>query len=269
MLDPQFLPILLVGAGRMGGALVAGWRLAGVIRPADLIIRDPHPGPEALAAVLAGASLDPPDHTIQTARTVILAVKPQAWRTMAAEIAPLLAPDACVISILAGVGAEDLKSAFGARDIARVMPTTAAAISKGTASIWSASMAGRARARHLFEPLGSVVALERESLMHVATAASGSAPAYLYAFLEALEAAAVANGLDPKTAATMTRSTLTGAAALLEQSSEDPGELRRQVTSPGGTTQAALEILMGPQGLQPLLQSAVAAAVGQSQALGG
>ncbi len=269
MLDPQVLPILLVGAGRMGGALLAGWQLAGVLEPFDLIIRDPYPGAEALAVVQAGAALNPPDTAIKAARTVILAVKPQGWRTTAAEIAPLLAPDACVISILAGVGAEDLMSAFGERDIARVMPTTAAAIGKGTASIWAAAEATRLRARHLFAPLGTVVDLEREALMHVATATSGSAPAYLYAFIEALEAAAVSSGLDPQTAAAIVRSTLTGAAALLERGGEDPAELRQQVTSPGGTTQAALEILMGPQGLEPLVHSAVAAAVARSNALGG
>jgi pyrroline-5-carboxylate reductase len=149
------------------------------------------------------------------------------------------------------------------------MPTTAAAINQGTASLYADDPAALARAHALFEPLGSVVDLADEALMHAATAVSGSGPAYLYAFVEALEAAAAAAGLPPKEAARLARSTLTGAAALLAADPKaDPAELRRQVTSPGGTTEAALTVLMGEGGLGPLLREAVAAAVRRSKALG-
>ncbi len=261
-------PILLLGAGRMGGALIAGWTKAGAFRPGDLIIRDPAAGPEARAAEAAGAALNPDDNTLARAKTVLLAVKPQVWKDAAAAYAPLLAPDAMIVSIAAGVGAGSIGAAFGGRAVARVMPTTGAAIGMGTASVFAADPAARARAHALFEPVGAVVDLDDEELMHAATAVSGSAPAYLYAFIEALEAAGVTAGLGADAARTLARSTIAGAAALMAQSGEDPAELRRQVTSPGGTTQAALEVLMGEAGLSHLLDRAVAAAVERSKVLG-
>ena len=261
-------PILVAGAGRMGGAIIAGWRLTDAYAASELIIRDPSPGDAAVSAVAAGARLNPGDEVVARAATIVLAVKPQAWRSAAAELAPLIAPDAMVISVIAGISVRDLSGVFGDRTLARVMPTTAAAIGKGTASVFAPSPEGRRRARALFEPLGVVVDLAAEDLMHAATAASGSAPAYLYAFVEALQSAGVAAGLAPHAAAGLARSTIAGAAALLDQTDEDPAELRRQVTSPGGTTQAALEILMGPAGLPGLLERAVAAAAARSRELG-
>ena len=261
-------PILVAGAGRMGGAIITGWRLANAYAASEILIRDPSPGAAALSAVAAGARLNPGEEVIYEAATIVLAVKPQAWRSAVAELAPLIAPDAMVISILAGISTRDLSNAFGDRPLARVMPTTAAAIGKGTASIFARDLAARKRARALFEPLGVVVDLDAEDLMHAATAASGSAPAYLYAFVEALQSAAVAAGLAPQAAASLARSTIAGAAALMDQTDEDPAALRRQVTSPGGTTQAALDILMGPAGLPGLLERAVAAAAARSRELG-
>jgi pyrroline-5-carboxylate reductase len=251
----------------MGGAIIAGWRRAGAWSARDLIIRDPQPGDAALAAVGEGARLNPHDGELAEAATVVFAVKPQVWRAAAEQLSPLIAPGATVISILAGTGLADLASVFGDRPLARVMPTTAAAIGKGTASLYAASCEARERARALFEPLGAVADLANEDLMHAATAASGSAPAYLYAFIEALQSAASAAGLDALAAARLARSTSCGAAALLDETGEDPGALRRQVTSPGGTTQAALDVLMGKSGLPGLLERAVAAAAARSREL--
>jgi len=261
-------PILMLGAGRMGGALIAGWRAAGAFAAADLIIRDPTAGPDALTAAEAGARLNPPDAELAAAATVVLAVKPQIWREVATEVADLLAPDAVIVSIAAGVRAADIAAAFGGRRVARVMPTTAAAIRKGTASLYAQDGEAFARAEDLFAPVGTVVRLADEELMHAATAVSGSSPAYLYAFVEALEAGGVAAGLSPEAAADLVRSTIAGAAALMAASAHDPAELRRQVTSPGGTTQAALDVLMGEDGFGPLLRHAVAAAVRRSRELG-
>ena len=257
-------PILLLGAGRMGGALIAGWRRAGAFDLADLMIRDPKPGPEA-----AGARLNPPDDALRAARTVVLVVKPQIWREAAAQVAPHLAADAVIVSVAAGVATADLAAGFGGRRIARVMPTTAAAIGQGAASVFAADPEARARAHALLEPVGTVVDLADEDLMHAATAVSGSAPAYLYAFVEALEAAGVAIGLPPEAARALARSTMTGAAALMAESGEDPAALRAQVTSPGGTTEAALKVLMGEGGLTELLERAAAAAAARSRELGG
>jgi pyrroline-5-carboxylate reductase len=259
-------PILLLGAGRMGGALISGWRRAGTFDLAELMIRDPTPGPEARAS---GANLKPSDSDIGAAKTVVLSVKPQIWREAAAPVAPHLAPDAIVVSVAAGVSTADLASVFGPRKIARVMPTTAAAIGQGTASVFAADPAARARAHALLEPVGTVVDLADEDLMHAATAISGSAPAYLYAFVEALEAAGVAIGLPKEAAQALARSTMAGAAALMAQSGVDPAMLRAQVTSPAGTTEAALRVLMGEHGLTDLLRRAAAAAAARSRELGG
>lgn len=261
-------PILMLGAGRMGGAMLAGWRKADAFQPSELMIRDPQPGPLALELEAAGALLNPPEAQLARARTVVLAVKPQVWRDTAAEVSAWLATDAVIVSVAAGVQTADLAKDFGHRCVARVMPTTAAAIGMGTASLYADDPAALARAHALFEPLGAVVDLTDEALMHAATAVSGSSPAYLYAFVEALEAAGASAGLSAKDARRLARSTVTGAAALLAESGEDPAELRRQVTSPGGTTQAALEVLMSEAGLEPLLRDAVIAACRRSKELG-
>ncbi len=262
-------PILLTGAGRMGGALIAGWRLAGAFMGRDLIVRDPRPGPAAVDALDAGARLNPPDAELAEANTVLLAVKPQAWREAALEIVPHLAPDAMVVSIMAGIGVEDLAAVFVGRTIVRAMPTTAAAIGRSVTGVYAAEPAARARARALFEPVGLVVDVEREDWMHAVTAASSSAPAFFYAFVEALRDAAVTAGLPPATAGHLAAGAVTAAAALMERTGEAPADLRRQVTSPGGTAQAGLDVLAGPGGLGELMARAVAAAAARSRALSG
>lgn len=258
-------PILLLGAGRMGGALVQGWRAAGAFAAADLIVRDPNVD----AAAFEGALVNPPLEALSAARTVLLAVKPQIWREAVKDVVPHLAPDAVVVSIAAGVRAADIAEAFGGRRVARVMPTTAVAIGQGAASIFAEDAEALARAQALFAPVAAVSVLPTEELMHAATAVSGSAPAYLYAFVEALEAAGAAQGLDPVESARLARATIVGAAALMERSGEEPAELRKQVTSPGGTTAAALSVLTGEGGFGDLLPKALAAAVARSRELGG
>ena len=267
-MNPAVKPVLLIGAGHMGGALIAGWRRAGTLSPSELIIRDPCPGDAALAAADQGVVLNGPDHLSAGAKTVVLAVKPQTWRATAQGLEPLLAADAVIVSVVAGAAAAALSEAFGGRAVARVMPTTAAAIGRGAASVWSADPAARARARDLFTPLGTVVDLADEALMHAATGASGSGPAYVYALVEALEAAGAAAGLAAGAARELARATVIGAAALLEASGEDAAVLRRQVTSPGGTTQAGLDVLVGDGALERLMIRTVAAAAARSEALG-
>jgi len=258
-------PILLLGAGHMGGALIAGWRRAHAFPMHELLVRDPSPG---AGARQSGANLHPSIADQRAAQTVVLAVKPQLWKLAAAEVAHELAPGAVIVSIVAGVAGSDIGAAFGGRRVARVMPMTAAAICKGVASVYAADPEARARARALFEPLGTVVDLDDEDLLHAATAVSGSAPAYLYAFVEALEAAGVSLGLSPEAARDLARATTAGAAALMTESGADAAELRRQVTSPAGTTEAALKLLLGEHGLTPLLKAAAAAAEQRSRELG-
>jgi pyrroline-5-carboxylate reductase len=258
-------PILMKGAGRMGGAMIAGWERAKAFSERELMILDPFPGDVALAAARAGALLNPPDEAIGGAKTVVLAIKPQQWREAVGELAPHLSPDAVVVSIVAGLAAGDIAAALQ-RPVARVMPTQGAAIGQGTASIYAADPAARARAHALFDPIGVSIDLADEDQMHAATALSGSSPAYLYAFIEALEAAGPGVGLTPEQSRLLARSTIAGAAALLHDSGEDPAHLRDQVTSKGGTTAAALSVLI--PGLGPLLDAAVKVATERSRELG-
>lgn len=262
-------PVLMLGAGHLGGALIEGWSRFGGPSAADLLILDPAPSGPALAAGLAGAVLSPGAAEVSGARTVLLAVKPQVWREAAEPIAGDLHPEAVIVSVAAGVRAADIASAFGGRAVARVMPTTAVAVGRGVASLFAADPRAGESARALFAPVARVVELADEALLHAATGVSGSAPAYFYAFVEALEAAGAAAGLPPDASRELARATMVGAAALLDASGEDPAELRRQVTSPGGTTEAALAILTREAGLPSLLRDAVAAATRRSGELGG
>lgn len=261
---PRPTPILLLGAGRMGGALVRGWLEAEAFAAEDILVRDPAPSAEALKA----GHINPPDDALAEVRTVVLAVKPQLWKTAAAETGPLLPMDATVVSIAAGVDLEALAAGFDDRPVARVMPTTGVAIGRGVASIFATDSGARAVAHALFDPVASTVDLAHEGLMDAATAVSGSAPAYLYAFIEALEAAGAAAGLEAGDARKLARGTIVSAAALMGESGEDPAELRRQVTSPGGTTEAALKVLMAEEGFPDLLRAAVDAAVRRARELG-
>ena len=261
-------PILIVGAGRMGGAMARGWLRAGSLDASVMAFRDPHPGQDAQDAVDQGASANPND--LDAFPTVMLAVKPQVWRAVAAELAPRLSSDAVVVSVVAGVRSADLAQAFPHRLVARVMPTTGVAAAQGVATLYAADAQARARAHALFDPIAVTVDLQDEALMDAATAVSGSAPAYLYAFIEALEAAGEAAGLPAQDARTLARATIASAAVLLRETGEEPAELRRQVTSPNGVTQAALEVLMAPDaGFPRLMTQAVQAAIRRSGELGG
>jgi pyrroline-5-carboxylate reductase len=259
-------PILLLGAGRMGGALIEGWRDAGAFTPDQIMVRDPNVWD---AMTLGGVHLNPDDPELAKAKTVLLAIKPQLWREASAAIADKVAPDAIIVSIIAGVTAADIAAVFGGRRVARVMPTTAVSIRQGAASLYADDAAALAAARALFEPVATVAELASEDLLHAATGVSGSAPAYLYAFVEALEAAGVAAGLAPVQSADLARATMAGAAALMRESGEDPATLRKQVTSPNGTTQAALEVLTKDGALEKLLTDTVAACVARSRELAG
>jgi pyrroline-5-carboxylate reductase len=260
-------PILLLGAGRMGGAMIDGWDLTAAFAPSALIIREPQANPTVSKAQAGGALLNPPDDVLGRAETVLMALKPQIWRAAADEIAPRLKPAAVVVSIAAGVPLSDLEQVFAGHPLARVMPTTGVAIAKGVASIFARDPGARARAHELFESVARCVDLDDEALIDAATAVSGSAPAYWYALIEALESAAEAQGLPREAAQSLVRATMIGAGALLEQTGEEPAELRRQVTSPGGTTAAALEVFNGPRGFPGLAAEAVAAAVRRAKEL--
>ena len=262
-------PILLIGAGRMAGAMIQGWRRKGAFQASDLMIRSRSLGEQAQAAVAEGAIAQPADSDLAKASTVVFATKPQTWREVAALYAPLLAPDAVIVSVIAGVKPAQLREAFG-RPSAWTVPTTGVATGAGVCSIVADSDEARARAHALFDPIATTADIDDVELMHAVTGVSGSAPAYLYAFTEALEAAGHAAGLPLKTAQRLARATMASAGQLMIESGEDPGELRRNVTSPNGVTLEALKVLMDQQsGLPPLLDRAMQAAIARSREIGG
>jgi pyrroline-5-carboxylate reductase len=262
-------PILLVGAGALGSSVLKGFRAAGHATPQDVIIVDLQPGDEPKSWAADGARLNPVPDSWREAKTVLLAVKPQGWHAVAAILDGNLARDAVIISVMAGVHIANLRQAFAGHAVARVMPTTGVATGRGVASIYSDSDVAREAALGLFGPMAATVNLAEESLMDSATAVSGSGPAYVYAFVRALERAGRATGLSPSHARELARGTLVSAARLLDATGEEPDELIRKVASPGGTTEAALQVLCKPgDGLDELVLSAVNAAFKRSQELG-
>ena len=262
-------PILLVGAGALGSSVLKGFRISGHATPADLMIVDLKPGDEPKAWAADGARLNPLPETWSEAKTVLLAVKPQGWHAVAAILRGNLASDAVIISVMAGVQTEALKVAFAGHPVARVMPTTGVATGKGIASIYSDAQPALEAAQGLFGPMASTVELGEECQMDSATAVSGSGPAYVYAFVRALERAGRETGLSSSHARELARGTLVSAARLLDSTGEEPDALIQKVMSPGGTTEAALKILCKPgEGLDELIMAAVAAAQQRSKELG-
>lgn len=262
--------ILLVGAGKMGGALLDGWLSLG-LDPRNLAVLEPQPSPEIAGQAGKGVRLNPDPATVQAA-AVVIAVKPQTAPD-AVPALTALARRAVVISIMAGRTLGFLERLLGGETAAvRAMPNTPAAIGRGiTVAVANAqvSAAQRDLADRLLAATGSVEWVEDEGLIDAVTAVSGSGPAYVFLLAESLARAGVAAGLPAGLAAKLARETVAGSGELLHRSPLDPGILRERVTSPGGTTAAALEVLMGADGLDGLLQHAVAAATRRSRELAG
>ncbi len=264
----------VLGAGRMGGALMSGWTHGRwpKVAPSDLLIIDPHPGDAARAVIEKGAIHAPaPSRALSTAECVLIAVKPQMFADISAQIAEYLKPGALVISILAGTTMSALRTAFPQQAIIRAMPNTPAAIAKGiTAFTCGDGVSGeqKATAQSLLSAGGAVHEVETESLIDVVTAVSGSGPAYFFHMVEALEAAAIVAGMPERLAPAFARQTFIGAGALLASTDASASDLRKAVTSPNGTTQAALDVLMSADGLPPLMRETVNAALRRAKELG-
>lgn len=247
----------------MGGAIARGLIAAGM--GARLVLIDPLLKPAAAKTFrAAGAAVAADARALANdPEAIILAVKPQVM----AEVAPAYAPfarTALVISIAAGTSIESLSLWLGnPRALVRAIPNLPASIGKGISAAFATATtttAQRKLAATLLGAFGDLVWLDGEELMNAVTAVSGSGPAYVFLLAEALAAAAERQGLAPDVAKQLARKTVEGAAALLAASSADPGELRRSVTSPGGTTEAALKVLMADARFATLLADAVAAA---------
>ena len=257
--------VVLVGCGRLGSAMLDGWRATGAVAASDLIILSPSQKPSAEAARAEGARVNPPLDFLRASKTVVLAVKPAMWRDALTPLVPYLHPEAVLVSVMAGVRAEDLFAVAG-RPVARVMPTTAVAQGQGVAAVWSADGRALRAAQALFSPVADVAPLEDEALMDAATAVAGSAPAFIYAFVQALADAGVAQGLSPQAATRLARGALRSAGAGLE-TGEALDALIARIASPGGTTRAGLDAMAEGGDLTRAAQAAVQAAADRAKSL--
>ncbi len=269
-------PLVLVGCGRMGSALLAGWRDRGldadavwIVEPAVGTLATTFPDISRAAIVETVAAL--PESLNPAA--IVLAVKPQMMDEALAPLARRTASTDLVLSIAAGKTIGYFESRLGAAcPVVRAMPNTPAAIGKGmTVAVANKAVGshGREMAGALLSSVGAFAWIDDEALMDAVTAVSGSGPAYVFYLAECLAAAGEAAGLPGDLARTLAVNTVSGAGALLEASGDDPATLRASVTSPGGTTAAALEVLMQGDALLDLLTEAVAAARRRGRELNG
>jgi pyrroline-5-carboxylate reductase len=252
--------VWLLGCGNMGGALLHRWVGAG-LNWVTVIDPSPRDLPEGVAADAAAPAGQGPD-------VLVLAVKPQLLAEAAAPLLDRLKPDTLIVSILAGTTCATLASVFEGRPVVRTMPNTPARIGQGVTALFAPQPAGRDIAEALMAAAGTAVWLDDEDQFDVVTAVSGSGPAYVFAFIEALAAAGVAGGLPDALAAELALRTVGGAAALAMTGEADPTALRIAVTSPNGTTAAGLAVLGADDALDRLVTATVAAAQNRSRELG-
>ncbi|MGV6872906.1 pyrroline-5-carboxylate reductase [Pseudochelatococcus sp. B33] len=263
--------LVLTGAGKMGAALLGGWLKAG-LNPVNVTILDPHPSEdiERLAAE-RGIALNTDLADIAQPEVLVLAIKPQALDEAAPALRPLVGPGTLVLSILAGKTIDGLARHFpAAHAIVRAMPNLPASIGRGVTGVAAsarASNAQRATATALLAGAGAVEWLTDEHLIDALTGVSGSGPAYVFYLVEVLAEAGVAAGLPADLAERLARATVTGAGALLDTSPLSAAALREAVTSKGGTTAAALDVLGGEDGIGPIVTRAVAAAKRRAEEL--
>jgi pyrroline-5-carboxylate reductase len=261
-------PLVLAGAGKMGGAMLSGW-LAQGLEARSLVVIEPHPSDEIKALAAKGVRLNPQAKDVGGAATLVIALKPQMFREAGATLKAFAGPSTLVVSIMAGMTIASIEQVCGG-NVVRAMPNTPASIGRGITVAVAAnkvSASQRAVTDALLRATGSVEWIEDESLMDAVTAVSGSGPAYVFLLAEELARAGVEAGLPQELATKLARETVAGSGELLHRSELSSATLRQNVTSPGGTTAAALEVLMAKDGLQPLLTRAVAAATRRSKEL--
>jgi pyrroline-5-carboxylate reductase len=263
--------LVLVGAGKMGSALLTGW-FGLKLNPRNVVVIEPQPSKGLAALKRRGMRINPSGKTIGPAAVIVLAVKPQTAPEVLPGLVPLVGAKTLVLSIMAGRTLKFLERGLPSAAIVRAMPNTPAAIGRGiTVACPNARVtaAQRVLANNLLAATGAVEWVNDEALMDAVTAVSGSGPAYVFLLAETLAQAGVAAGLPAALAAKLARATVAGSGELLHRSDLDAATLRANVTSPGGTTAAALEVLMGQGGLEPLLTKAVIAATKRGRDLAG
>ena len=260
--------IVLAGAGKMGGAMLSGWLAQGLDARSVGVI-EPHPSDEISALVTKGVRLNPTPKQVGAVATLVVALKPQMFREAGPTLKQFAGSSTLVVSIMAGTTIASIEDVCGG-SVVRAMPNTPAAIGRGiTVAVTAKNVSAgqRAVADALLRATGSVEWIDDENLMDAVTAVSGSGPAYIFLLAEELARAGVEAGLPPELATKLARETVAGSGELLHRSELPSATLRQNVTSPGGTTAAALEVLMGPDGMQSLLTRAVAAATKRSKEL--
>lgn len=263
--------LLLLGAGKMGSAMLEGW-LARGLAPKKLVVLEPQPGKSVKTLARRGLKLNPRAKPA-AATAIVIAVKPQTAPEAVPALGAHVGKGTLVLSIMAGRTIGFLEKALPAGTaIVRAMPNTPAAIGRGiTVAVANNNVTARQRrqASDLLAAIGGVEWVRDEALMDAVTAVSGSGPAYVFLLAEAMAKAGVAAGLPGALAERLARETVAGSGELLHRSELDAATLRQNVTSPGGTTAAALGVLMGPGGFEELLRRAIAAATQRGRELAG
>lgn len=262
--------LLLLGGGNIGSALLAGWIKKEI--PLEVTVVDPSPSDHLRDLVTKPHTLVQSIDALKKTSfdVVVLAVKPQSFPEILPTLIPFTNGRAVFMSVAAGKTMAGMQEILGMETpIIRVMPNTPALIGQGMAGLVAnayVSEDARQLAEDLMLAVGDSVWVSDEEQMHAVTALSGSGPAYVFAMVEAMQKAGEALGLDAETALKLARKTVQGAGALAaEKADTDPSELRRQVTSPGGTTAAALDVLLAEDGLAKLMREAMRAAAKRSQ----
>jgi pyrroline-5-carboxylate reductase len=263
--------LVLVGAGKMGSALLEGWLRFG-LDPKRVAVLEPQPSPQISTLESHGLRLNPQLRALGDVAAVVVAIKPQTAAEAIPQLKPMIGASTVVVSIMAGRTLQFIAGALNAPcALVRAMPNTPAAIGRGitVAVPRDVNPAQRELAHRLLCATGIVEWTDDEALMDAVTAVSGSGPAYVFLLAEALAEAGVAAGLPPALAEKLARETVAGSGELLHRSELDAAVLRQNVTSSGGTTAAALDVLMGKDGLAQLMRKAVAAATRRSRELAG
>lgn len=259
-------PLVLFGAGNMGGAILDGLLEVGPKTPPFVI----DPKPRDKIASYADDDVIRLNPSPEVAGQLVIAIKPQLFGTLASALQSWIGPDTLVISIMAGVSLKSLSNTFETGRVIRVMPNTPGAIGEGVSLISAGAGVTEGdigSTKSLLAPLGLVEGPMEEATLQAATGLSGCGPAYVFLMAEALAAAAERQGVPADMAMRLAKATISGSASLMADSSETPEALRKAVTSPNGVTQAALDVLMDEQGLPSLFRKALEAAVQRDREL--
>ncbi len=263
--------LVLAGAGKMGSAMLEGWLKAGA-DPKKIVAIDPKP-PQEVMELLASHAIrhNPPISSITDAEVIVIAVKPQVMDDVLPNLVSLKSSRPVILSVAAGKTIATFAKHFGEdAAIIRTIPNTPAAIGRGITAMSANANVSKPQmelAKALLDSTGEVVTVENESMIDLVTAVSGSGPAYVFYLTECLANAGVKIGLPADLAMQLARATVAGSGELMRQTGIDAATLRQNVTSPNGTTYAALQVLMADDGMKPLFEKAITAAAHRSKEL--